>query len=555
MLTSLHVKNLALIDEEEIEFAPGLNILSGETGAGKSIILGALALALGGRVEKGMLRHPEDEAYIEAVFSVNEAAAARLAAADINVYDDQIILSRRISAVKSVARINGETYPAVKLREAGEILVDIYGQNDHQSLLKKNRQLELLDDYATDSLGRVKARVAEEYRLLSSLKKEYEAENLDESMRLREISFLEHEIGEITAAELKPKEDESLEYDYKRMVHSQTVAELLTDSYNRLSGGMEDELGAALRNLSQAAGYDDEAADLEQELADAESIISTVKREIYDHIEGLSYDPATLVQVEARLDLVNDLKAKYGKTIESIYATLEEKEERLKRLKDHDAYVADMADRIAASERKLEEASDELSTLRRAAAADLSTRTEEALKELNFLDARFEISLMRTENIGPTGYDDAEFMISVNPGEPLKPLKQVASGGELSRMMLALKTVLATTDDIGCFIFDEIDAGISGRTALAVAHRLATLAADVQIICITHLPQIASMADCHFLIEKAVSGGSTISSIRELEPEERADELARMLGGEDISQAARANALELLEEAKKYKKR
>lgn len=558
MLRSLHVKNLALIDEAEVEFGEGLNILSGETGAGKSIIIGSINLALGGKVQKEMLRENADAALVELIFEVKEEnIKAALAAMDVSVEDDMLIMSRKITGGRSVARINGETVPASKVKEAAALLIDIHGQHEHQSLLSKKKHLEILDDYAKAELQLPKETLKKDYRTYRAIKEELEQNSMDEEQRLRELSFLEYEWQEIDEAALAAGEDEALESEYKKFANGKKIVEALSHAYEYTKGGADgasDLISRSLRELSAVSDFDRTVQGFSEELLEIDNLLSDFNREISDYLQEADFDEEHFFETEKRLDLINHLKSKYGDSVEQILEGQKKREEKIEQLKDHDAYVA----KLRAEQKKAQEVFQadcaKVSKIRKKYAKKLTEEVQKALIDLNFLDVRFTMEFKEAENPNANGMDDAEFLISTNPGEPLKPLAKVASGGELSRIMLAMKAVLAKNDSIGTLIFDEIDAGISGRTAQMVSEKMNVIGKSHQVICITHLPQIAAMADVHFLIEKSVVGENTVSRIRPLEKEESVAELARMIGGVAITDTVLKSAREMKELALHEKK-
>ncbi len=558
MLLDLHVKNLALIEEEEIHFGEGLNVLSGETGAGKSIILGALGIALGQKASREMLRRPDEDGLVEAVFSVtSQAQRQALLKLAIPVYDNQVIFSRRISPGRTVSRINGETQPAQILRRAGEIFLDIYGQNEQQTLLKKNRHLALLDEFAAGELGDLKGKVSTAYRAYFDLKKEADSASLDLSSRLREISFLEHEVEEIQKAGLSVGEDLDLEGAYRKMKHASRIAEALNRARHLLAdeSACGDLVAQAIHFLRQAEDYDQKVGDYLSVLMDIDALISDVSGEIDSHLEETAFDEKRFNELEQRLDLINDLKAKYGRTIEDILAALRDKQEELARLQDYDRCQEKLKKELKEAEEAYLVLARELSSRRREAAKKLCARVSEALLSLHFLSVNFDMRFAKASSYTAGGIDEAEFYISTNPGEAARPLGQVASGGELSRIMLVLKTELAAREDtVDSLIFDEVDAGISGKTAQAVARKLRRLGREVQVICITHLALIAAGADRHFLIEKSLRAGRTVSGIRQLSEEEAVKELARMISGDAISESVLENARQMRYAAAKEKR-
>ncbi len=557
MLQSLHVKNLALIDETEVEFGEGLNILSGETGAGKSIIIGSINLALGEKVQKEMLRENAEYALVELVFHVTgEKQRSLLKEQEVFLEDDTVILSRKIVNGRGVAKVNGESVPVSKVREISSILIDIHGQHEHQSLLSAKKHLEILDDYAKEKIEDKKEKLAAAYREYKRLSEELSHADVDANERMREVSFLEYEIREIEDAGIRAGEDEELEAEYKRFANGKRIMEAVGAAYASTGEGMESAselIGRALKELANVSSFDGKIKECEDQLLEIDNLLNDFNREIADYMEGEEFDDETFYETEKRLDLLNHLKSKYGKTLEDVIAVLGAKKERLQKLEHYDAYLEQLKKQAADAEKKLQKCCKSVSDLRKTYAEKLSLAVTEALKELNFLDVRFTMQFSRQKNYTANGYDDAEFLISTNPGEPLKQLSKVASGGELSRIMLAIKTILADQDAVDTLIFDEIDSGISGRTAQMVSEKMNVLGRNHQIICITHLPQIAAMADEHFLIKKSVENKSTVSTIRRLGQEESVEELARMLGGVEITDTVRKSAREMKELAARKK--
>lgn len=554
MLLNLHVKNLALIEESEVTFGSGLNILSGETGAGKSIIIGSVNLALGGKVSRSMLRENAEFALVELIFSIeNEAQAEVLRALDIFPENGEIIMSRKIYASgRSVSRINSETVSASVMRKVASLLIDIHGQHEHESLLAKRNHMKYLDDFAKRVLAERKKLLAEVYDEYTVCRKKLEEASLDAKQQARELSFLQYEIDEIDQADLKPGEDEALEADFKKMSHGRKITEAIAECQELCSEGNEnaaDLIGRSVQALHMVAQFDASMEALSGQLEEVENLFSDFNRELSGYASELNFSEEAFQQIEDRLNQINHLKAKYGKTIERILEARQEKEEKLDQLQHYEEYRQQLQENLSQAEAKLNELCQEVTEIRKSYAKDLTVQTTAALQDLNFLDVRFEMEFSRLDHFTANGWDETRFMISTNPGEPLKPLDAVASGGELSRIMLALKTVLAEHDEIETLIFDEIDSGISGRTAQMVAEKIKMTGKNHQIICITHLPQIAAMADHHFLIEKTSSADSTISNIRPLEREESIQELARMLGGVKITDTVLQNAKEMKEMA------
>ncbi|MBR1852217.1 MAG: DNA repair protein RecN [Lachnospiraceae bacterium] len=559
MLQRLHVKNLALMEETEVEFAPGLNILTGETGAGKSMLIGSVNLALGAKFEKEMLRKGAESALVELVFSCDgEAVRQKLSDMELDCEEDSIIISRKLQPSKSVCKINGETVTAKQLKELAEVLLDIHGQHEHQSLLHKKKHMEILDVYCGESYIAPAQAVAEYYGEVKELKKKLEKEVMDEAAKAREQSLAEFELQEIESAHLTEGEDEELEQIYRRMSNSRKISESLAESYHysgtEEEGGAGSALSRALRALRTVTMYDPRLEELEQQLAEVDNLLADYNRDMAEYRSDCEFDEEEFARVEERLNTVNRLKGKYGNTIPEILAYAAARQETLTMLSDYEAYINGLQMQLEKAEKKLKEACAELSEIRCKNARELTKRLTEALVQLNFLTVQFQIEVRPEGTITEKGYDDVEFMISTNPGEPIKPLGQVASGGELSRVMLAIKTVLAERDEIDTLIFDEIDAGISGKTAWKVAEQLSQVSRAHQVLCITHLPQIAAMADAHFAIEKSSTDDNTITDIRQLDETEELAELARLLGSDTLTQAALSNAQELRAQAIDVKK-
>ncbi|MBR2409847.1 MAG: DNA repair protein RecN [Lachnospiraceae bacterium] len=550
MLRGLRVSNFALIEELEVSFADGLNVLTGETGAGKSILLGSIQTALGAKTSKDVIRNGAESAYVELVFeNCGTAVEEELRRQELSIEDGSVTISRKLTATgKSVSRINGEAVTAAAVKEVASLLLEIHGQQEHHSLLNKEKHLELLDRYGGEKLLLQK----EEVMLLWQTYRKLNAELLqakDEAMnKNRDCSYLEFAASEIAQAAYKPGELEGLEQEFERLSHAKALAEGVSTALMVTADGagetVDHLLNTAIRSLSKVSAYDTEADGLLGQMEEIATLLSEFNRSAGQYVESLSDSEAEYHRVSERLDLLNRLKSKYGKTMEEVLAYGRECEEKLARYADFDAYLAKLEKEYTDVENKMEKACVTLSELRRQAAAELSKEIETALSELNFLAVRFEIRLERS-GYSSNGFDTAEFYIATNPGEEIKPLMKIASGGELSRIMLALKTVFADRDEIPTLIFDEIDTGISGRTAQMVSEKMAMISGSKQLLCVTHLPQIAAMADTHFVIEKSTDGVKTVTELQQLSEENSIEELARMLGGTMITEAVRQNAREM----------
>lgn len=552
MLLELQVKNLALIEQAQVEFGGGLNILTGETGAGKSIIIGSVNMALGGKASRDSIRQGADSAYIELLFSVDTPAQEEaLKALDIQPGEDgTVIISRKITPSRSTAKINDETVTAARLKQVTSLLMDIHGQHEHQSLLNIHKHLEILDAYAKSQVSPVKEEIRREYHRYRQVKERLSSMEGGQEERLREADFCRFEIESIEQAALKEGEEEELTARYRKLSHAQKIMEGLSEAKEALD---EEGIARAVRAVDQVSGFDKELKTIKDQIFDVEALVNELGHAITGYMEGCSYDEGEFRQIEGRLDVIHGLQAKYGSTIARILEVLEEKRKRLEELEHFEEIRAELEKELETSANLLEGFCTKLSQIRKKAGKELAERMKSSLIDLNFLDVTFVMEFRRLKGYTADGFDEAEFLISTNPGQPVKPLRAVASGGELSRIMLAIKTVLADTDEIPTLIFDEIDTGISGRTAQMVSEKLNEIAKSHQVICITHLPQIASMADSHFEIAKSVQKGETVTNIRRLEKEESIHELARLLGGAQITDVVRQNAREMKELAERSK--
>lgn len=556
MLLSLHVKNLALIEETEIEFTPGLNILTGETGAGKSILIGSVNLALGAKADKELIRRGAESALVELTFfDESGRVKEKLDELELPCEEDCVTISRRIQPGRSISRINGETVTVKQIRELSELLLDIHGQHEHQSLLHKKKHREILDAYAGEALLPILSDIKRLYQERRRIEEEMEAAGMDEAARKRELELLHFELQEIEEAQLIPGEDEELENSYRRMVNSQKIGEALGVSY-RCTGGDEESaaslVGRAVREIYGVTSYDERLLGLSDQLTEIEGLLNDFNRELSDYMSDSEFDGADFQRTEERLNLINHLKDKYGRTVLEVIEYSSVISEKIKKLEDYENYMAGLKSSHDKIEKELIQTCEKASALRKEEALVLTRTLKKALEELNFLTVEFTVKIEKKE-VAADGFDDVEFMISTNPGEELKPLGMVASGGELSRIMLGIKTVLADKDAVDTLIFDEIDAGISGRTAWKVSEKLGMLSAAHQVICITHLPQIAAMADTHFMIAKETDGISTVTGIRRLDVQGAMEELARLLGADELSEAALYNAEEMKKQASKIK--
>ncbi|HJA67506.1 MAG TPA: DNA repair protein RecN [Candidatus Mediterraneibacter cottocaccae] len=555
MLQNLHVKNLALIDEAEVEFGPGLNVLTGETGAGKSLLLGSVNLALGAKYNAQMLRSGAKSGLVELTFSVEDGRIQKaLEEMDIFPEDGMITLSRKLLEGRSVSRINGETVNAAILREVAGMLIDIHGQHDSQTLLHRKNHLALLDLYAKGETAPLKREMSAAYRTWQEICRKAEESSLNEEERRRELSLASFEVQEIEDASLSPDEDVELEEQYRRMTESRRLTESIAETYQYTGedarANASDCLSRAIRALQDAAEFDETGAKLCSELEEIDSLLNDFNRELSEYAKSFEFSEEDFRETEERLNLINHLKAKYGKTTGDIQAYCDRKKQRITELNDYDEFMKGLEEKKKEAFEKVSRISGKLRRVREKNASAFASEIQRQMEELNFLDARLELRLTDTGKPGANGSDEAEFYLSTNPGEPLKALGDIASGGELSRVMLAVKTVLADEEDTPTLIFDEIDTGISGITAGKVGEKLHLIGRSRQVICITHLPQITAAADVHFLIKKESDGSHVKTQIEQLDAEASIRELARMLGGANITQRMLESAREMKQLAK-----
>lgn len=555
MLEHLHIRNVALIKESEISFGDGLNILTGETGAGKSMIIDSLQFALGGRAGKDFLRHGEKQAAVEALFSVqSQALTEKLAENGIAPEEDgTLLITRTLSeAGKSVCRINGSTVTVGMLKEIAEDMIDIYGQHEHQSLLNPVKHIRLLDRFCGAGFGEAMEEYKNSRQRLKDLEKQLAILIGDESQREQRMDMLLFQKEEIEAAELQEGEEDALLEQKKRLSSMERLIRLTGESVTLLYDGDDrapsacDQLGDALAKLREAVEYDAALSPLADALADGYAAVEDCARELKREAEKQEADPEELERIEERLQLFYKLKRKYGGSIEAVLEFYEKAVQELEFLSNSSEKAAELSAEKAEEEKRLSALAETLTARRRATAEQVEEQIETALHDMEMKHARFHIQIEEKADWGADGKDKVEFLISANAGEPLKPLAKIASGGEMSRVMLALKTVLVDADEIGTFIFDEIDTGVSGRTARRVGEKMRFLGGKRQLLCITHLPQIAAMADNHFLIEKESDAGETVTRVTALDEEGAVREVARLMN--DVTETTLAAARELLAE-------
>lgn len=563
MLKSLTVWNFALLEHVQVEFQSGLNILTGETGAGKSILIDSLGAVLGARMSADMVRSGCDWLRVEAVFSLEDESLGLhelLTQQAIDDSDKELIITRQLTrAGRSTALVNGCHVTLAILRQIGAYLVDIHGQNENLALLKEENQFHLLDGYDPD-VAEALAAYECAYREWREKKKAYDEKQQASREYAQRLDMLHWQDKEISEANLKAGEDEALEAEIRKLSHAEKIVGSIEESYELLEGGGGSGLGVlpalsqVKKDLEDISRFDDALANAQKMVEEAYISLQEASYELRDYGESVEFSPARLDQLQSRMDVIYRLCKKYGATLSDVLAHQEKVERELSEIENYDEDIAALEKEIAALEKELGKKAAALTELRRAAAKDLSSAIEEQLFALGMPKAQLAIRVEQAADYGPRGRDDVAMFFSANPGEAEKPLQRVASGGELSRIALAIKTVASSRDSsVPSMVFDEIDTGIGGRTAQMVAERIALVAQYKQVLCITHLPQIACMADAHLYISKRTEEGTTATQIRPLSERERISEIARMASGADMTTASLDNAREMVSHAKMKK--
>lgn len=550
MLSHIHIKNVAVIENLSVDLKKGMTVLTGETGAGKSIIIDSINLILGARTNKALVRYGENKARIQAVFDVEENISDILSQYDIETEDNQVIISRDITADgRSVSRINSTVVSTALLREVGNYLINIHGQHDNQNLLTPSKHIIFLDKFARDS------RELDEYKSIylqyREIEKKIQELNLNEREKAQRIDLLSYQTNEIKEADLKVGEYEQLCEQRDIIANAEKISVGVGEAFENLYESRDTQ--SAYDAISIAVSALDKIKDFDQSLAQIYSKLNNMVYEIEDYAHELKefsekteYDENVLNEIEERLDVISRLKRKYGGSIEEILAFYEKAKAELDEINDSDERIAELEKTRSELEKQLENAAWNLSEVRAKAAKTLAEKIQTSLAELDMVNSKFGVEIAKTDNFLPNGTDNVEFMISTNAGEPMKPLVKIASGGELSRVMLAVKSILADADEVDTMIFDEIDTGVSGSAAKKIAVKLHKTADGKQVICITHLAVLAAEADNHYLIRKNVSDGKTNTTLEELDLEKREKELARIIDGSDITQTALKHAREML---------
>jgi len=565
VLSELHIRNFAIIDELTLRLGNGLHILTGETGAGKSILVDAVALLLGGRADTEVVRAEADFALVEGTFVLTAAMQAEiapiLAEGGLESEGDTLILSREVRREgRNICRINGRAVTLRQFQAVGERLIDIHGQGDHLSLLRVQEHVNFLDRYG--GLMGARREVADLVHELRAVRRELQTLRQDERELARRVELLQYQVSEINAAALRVGEEEELLQERTRLANAEQLQSLAEEAYHRLYEGGEEQLSASdllgqvEQDLAGLCRYDSRWETWLQAVRDVQYQLDDLARELRDYGDSIEYNPTKLARVEERLNLYFNLKRKYGDTVEEVLEFGRRAARELETITHSEERIAELQEEEQRLLQRIGEKAAHLSAARKEAAARLSAEVEHELADLAMEKARFVVDVAQDEDpdgvpvngarlaFDATGVDRVEFLVAPNVGEPLKPMARIASGGETSRLMLALKTVLSEADQTPTLIFDEIDTGIGGRVGVAVGRKLWTLAARHQVLCVTHLPQIAAYADRHLAIRKEVVAGRTVTRVEEIHDARRVDEIAQMLGS--ITDTTRGSALEML---------
>ncbi|MEW9674580.1 DNA repair protein RecN [Lentibacillus sp. L22] len=570
MLTELSIQDFAIIDHISLTFQEGLTVLTGETGAGKSIIIDAIQLLAGGRGSVEFVRHGTKKAQIEGLFTIENPDHPIYNCGKqygIDIQDEMVVLHRTITASgKSICRVNGKLVTLAILKEFGKTLIDIHSQHETQSLMDPDSHIRLLDMYDPEAISQAKTTYLQLYEKLQTLKKRYQSLSENEQETAHRLDLLQFQMDELEKAELQPNEDETLEEERAGLANFERIYHGLQDAYNALYGEQKglEWLSMASQSLQENQAYDNFVAEKAEELSNHYYMIEELTVALRNYSETLQYNPERLNELEARLNEINRLKKKYGPTVNDILEYMANIEEELEQLTNKDSHLVQLADEINELEQDAYLEAKQLHDIRKLAAKQLTEAIHRELAGLYLEKASFAVAFdanndetnpVKQPRLSENGYDHVRFLISTNPGEPLKDTTKVASGGELSRIMLAIKTIFAKHQGVTSVIFDEVDTGVSGRVAQAIAEKIFRISTDSQVLCITHLPQVAAMADTHQLIEKHADNNRTVTAVTELTTKQKTDELSRMITGTKLTDTAKEHAKELLDLAESFKQK
>ncbi|MGT2754527.1 DNA repair protein RecN [Streptococcus ovis] len=551
MLLEISIKNFAIIEEVSLTFDTGMTVLTGETGAGKSIIIDAMNLMLGARATTDVIRHGSPKAEIEGLFSLDVTSGLQEVLAEQGIeFSEELIIRREILANgRSVSRINGQLVNLSVLKQVGQYLVDIHGQHDQEELMKATHHISLLDSFGENDFQSLKWHYQTTFDAYRNLRKQVIEKQKNESEHKARIEMLEYQIAEIEASELKMGEDVALNQERDRLMNHKQIADTLTNAYTMLDNEDFSSLGnlrSAMNDLQTLEEYDPEYKELSQQLTETYYIVEDVSKRLEDILDNLDFDGNRLMQVEQRLDLLHTITRKYGGTVDDVLEYLSKITEEYQLLTGNSGSSQDLEGQLKQLERELVHNAQQLSQARHELASALEADIQQELQDLYMEKARFQVQFTKGK-FNRQGNENIEFYISTNPGEDFKPLVKVASGGELSRLMLAIKSAFARKEGKTSIVFDEVDTGVSGRVAQAIAQKIYKIGQFGQVLAISHLPQVIAIADNQFFIEKISDESTTVSQVRLLEMEERVEEIAKMLAGDHVTEAARTQARELLQ--------
>lgn len=560
MLRELSIRNFAIIEDLTVSFSDGLTVLTGETGAGKSIIIDAVHLLAGGRGNSEFIRHGAKKAELGGLFQISSAAHPvykKLEEAGIEIEEDSIILRRDLNdSGKSVCRVNGKLVPLSVLRDIGASLIDIHGQHENQELMDEKQHIYLLDHFAEEQLAPILEKYSKQYNEYRALKKELATISIDEQLMAQRIDLYQFQMKELEDANLKLGEEDELLDERRRLMNFNKIFERSSAAYEAIQGETKglDWIGTAMGALDDAATIDEQFKEASESVTTAFYALQDAAYQVKNVLDELEFDPARLNEVEQRLALFQNLKRKYGSTVEEMIAYYEKIKTELGELLNRDEILQVKERKVLEMEVILSELAEELSHVRKEAANDLSEAIMAELRELHMEKAKFIVNFDALPYFDVIGKDQVVFYISTNVGEPPKSLPKIASGGELSRMMLALKTIFSSSNGVTSIIFDEVDTGVSGRVAQAIAEKIAAISVNSQVLCISHLPQVAAMADHHYFIKKEVEHDRTFTSLAEIDTRARIEEVSRMMSGAEITELTLQHATELLNMANERKK-
>ncbi|PYZ98568.1 DNA repair protein RecN [Alteribacter lacisalsi] len=561
MLVELSIRNFAIIDHVTVPFEEGLTVLTGETGAGKSIIIDAIGLLIGGRGSVEFVRHGSKRAEIEGLFSLENHDEIEPLLTDIGIGlsdDSMVVIRREISKQgKSICRVNGKLVTLASLRQVGQLLVDIHGQHEHQQLLQVDRHLFLLDRFAGEHLNSAKEEYSTLYSRLLKTKKQYRQLSENEQQTAQRLDLIRYQLNEIESARLRPDEDEELTAEKQKLSNSEQLYQRVHDSHQALYGenqGLE-WIMVAVNQMEEATELDPALKEVKETITNCYYLLEESSFTLRDYVENIEFNPERLNDIESRLSEILSLRRKYGENVNAVLEHASKIEEEVETLENKDEHLQKWASDLEAIEKDLAVEARHLTELRRKQAKKLTQDIQRELKALYMEKTRFEVAFHDHESPSFTkdGTDDVEFMVATNQGEPLKPLVKVASGGEISRIILALKTILASHEGVTSLIFDEVDTGVSGRVAQAIAQKIHHISTGSQVLCITHLPQVAAMADSHLFIAKGERDGRVTTEVTPLSEKEKVEEIGRMISGVEMTELTRKHAEELIEQADEMK--